>query len=40
MRIIDEMFDGDIVVAVPTAASEYERKAPGAYDTQGDHCAS
>jgi hypothetical protein len=35
---IDGLFEGEMVVAVPTAASEYARKAPGAYDSQGDHC--
>lgn len=40
MSGVDDLFEGEIVLAVPTAASEYQRKAPGAYDTQGDHCVS
>lgn len=37
---VDELFEGEPVLAVPSAASEYQRKAPGAYDAQGDHCAN
>jgi hypothetical protein len=35
----DEIFDEDAVMAVPSAASEYNRKAPGHQDANGDHCA-
>ncbi len=35
---LDAMFEGEPTVGVPTADSEYQRKAPGAYDAQGDLC--
>jgi hypothetical protein len=35
----DEIFEGEPVMAVPSAASEYSRKAPGHQDSNGDHCA-
>jgi hypothetical protein len=36
---IDEIFEDEAVTAVPSAASEYNRKAPGHQDSNGDHCA-
>jgi hypothetical protein len=35
----DEIFEDEAVMAVPSAASEYNRKAPGHQDANGDHCA-
>ena len=37
---LDALFEGEPEVGVPTADREYQRKAPGAYDAQGDHCSS
>ncbi|MGH3615164.1 MAG: hypothetical protein ACRDRK_21730 [Pseudonocardia sp.] len=34
----DEIFEGEAVMGVPSAAAEYERKAPGHQDSNGDHC--
>jgi hypothetical protein len=39
LMAFDEIFDEDAVIAVPSAASEYNRKAPGHQDANGDHCA-
>ncbi|HEX2419068.1 MAG TPA: hypothetical protein VHJ83_13260 [Micromonosporaceae bacterium] len=36
----DALFEGEPAVGVPAADREYQRKAPGAYDAQGDHCGS
>jgi hypothetical protein len=36
---IDEIFEDEAVTAVPSTASEYNRKAPGHQDSNGDHCA-
>lgn len=40
MQRIDELFVGDLVIGVPSIASQTNRKAPGDYDgaNQGDHC--
>lgn len=40
MATVDDLFDGELVLMVPAEAEEYARKAPGAYDSQGDHCGS
>ncbi|OLT06091.1 hypothetical protein BJF90_18015 [Pseudonocardia sp. CNS-004] len=34
----DEIFADEAVMDVPSAASEYNRKAPGHQDSNGDHC--
>jgi hypothetical protein len=36
---IDEIFEDEAVMAVPSAASEYNRKAPGNQDSNGDQRA-
>jgi hypothetical protein len=35
----DEIFEGDIVMGVPSAATEYDRKMPGSQDSNGAHCS-
>jgi hypothetical protein len=34
----EEIFEGEPVTAVPSAASEYNRKMPGEQDSNGDQC--
>ncbi|WP_328617220.1 hypothetical protein OHS18_13340 [Amycolatopsis sp. NBC_00355] len=38
---IDELFQGDLVLGVPTVEAQTHRKMPGDADgnNQGDHCA-
>jgi hypothetical protein len=35
---IDDLFTGPVVLGVPAAETEYQRKMPGQSDAQGDHC--
>jgi hypothetical protein len=39
---IDDLFEGQIVTAVPTAAQLHKDKAPGEADGEdkGDHCSA
>jgi hypothetical protein len=41
MQVMDELFEGDLVVGVPTVASQLAPKMPGDADgnDQGDHCS-
>lgn len=39
LMLFDDIFEDDVVMEVPSAAAEYERKAPGYQDSNGDHCA-
>lgn len=36
--ILDDIFEGDVVLDVPSAEMEYGRKMPGHQDSNGDHC--
>jgi hypothetical protein len=37
---LNDLFDGDAVMGVPTAQAVYLDKSEGAQDAQGDHCVS
>lgn len=39
MEIVDSLFEGELVLEVPSIGDEYGRKMPGAEDANGDHCA-
>jgi hypothetical protein len=36
----EDIFEGEIVLDVPSLGAEYDRKAPGHQDANGDHCMS
>lgn len=40
MEVSETVFEGELVLEVPSLQSEYGRKMPGDYDgaNQGDHC--
>ena len=37
---LNDVFEGEAELGAPLSADEYGRKAPGAYDANGDHCTA